>query len=248
MKASPLPRILAALALAAGLAGTSAAQDSVMLKSGQERKGKVVGTSGTNLRLQIDGAVTGIPLADVREIKMAAPPEFEAAAAQLAKGDAKGAIAALQKINEAYGNLPAAWAQRAAALLGDAKLEAGDLEGAKEAYAKFSAAYPDAKSLADLGMARLAVEAGNFDEAAKLLAPVLALSGKSAFPPPEDGPALCQGHYLMGRVKEAAGEHQAALDEYLMASAVYPFDTNAAAAAQKRADSLRTEHAGLIAP
>jgi hypothetical protein len=80
------------------------------------------------------------------------------------------------------------------------------------------------------------------------LQPLLANADKTAFPAAADGPPLCQANYLMGRVQEAAGDHQAALASYLKASALFPFDKNAAADAQKRADALRAEHAGLIAP
>lgn len=252
MKASPLaPRSLLLATLAVGWALTIpvAAQDAVVMKSGLTREGRVTGVSGGNVRLQVDGgASTGIPLADVREIRMAAPAEFDAAVQRLASGDAKGAVADLQKINEAYAGLPAPWAQRAAALLGDAKLAAGDKEGAATAYANLSKTYPQATALAGLGRARLAVEAGQYDEAASLLEPVLEASDKTAMPSTAEGPALSQGHYLMGRTKEGAGEHQAALVHYLKSSALFPFDKNAAADAQKRADALRAEHAGLIAP
>lgn len=245
MKASPL-----ALLLLLGLLGSGpvAAQDTVVLKSGITREGKVIGVSGGNVRVQTPNGTTGTPLADVREIRMAAPPEFEAAAAQLAAGDAKGAVAALTRINETFAGLPAPWAERAAALLGDARLAAGDEAGATAAYDNLTKTYPQATALANLGRARLAVGAGRFDEASPLLKPVLADADKIAFPAPADGPPLCQAYYLMGRVQEAAGDHQAALASYLKASALFPFDQNAAADAQKRADALRAEHAGLIAP
>lgn len=249
MNASPLPALLAA-ALLAGLAaaGSARAQDAVILKSGLTREGKIVGVSGGNVRLQTAAGTTGLPMADVREIRMSAPPEFDAAAAQLASGDAAGAVAALTKINETFAGLPAPWAERAAALLGDAKLAAGDTAGAEAAYEQFRKTYPQATALANLGTARLAVDAGKFDEAGKLLGPVLAGSDKTAFPSPAEGPALSQGHYLMGRVREAAGDQQGALEHYLKASVVFPFDRNAVSSARERADQLRAEHAGLIAP
>jgi hypothetical protein len=250
VKASSLPGILPVVALAAVslcLASVQA-QDSVVLKTGVTREGKITGAKDGSIRLQMGAAATGIPIADIVEIRMAAPPEFDAAAAQLARGDAKGAVVALQKINTDYAGLPAAWAERAAAMLGDAKLAAGDAAGAKEAYAAFSRTYPKATALANLGLARLAVDGGQFDEAGKLLTPVLAKSATTAFPEPADGPPLCQGHYLMGRVREAAGDKQAALEHYLTASAVFPFDRTAAAEAKTRADKLRSENAGLIAP
>ncbi len=246
MKASSLPVLLLVLGLAA--AGPVAAQDTVILKSGVTREGKITGVSGGNVRIQTPNGTVGTPLAEVREIRMSAPPEFDAAASQLASGDAKGAVAALTKINETFAGLPAAWAERAAALLGDAKLAAGDKEGAAAAYDNLTKTYPQATALANLGRARLAVDDGKFDEASPLLQPLLADADKTAFPAAADGPPLCQANYLMGRVQEAAGDHQAALASYLKASALFPFDKNAAADAQKRADALRAEHAGLIAP
>jgi len=251
MKASPrVPQrfflVLAALATASL---PVAAQDAVVMKSGATREGKITGVSGGNVRLQIpNGGTTGIPLAEIREIRMDAPPEFEAAAARLASGDAAGAVGALQKINDTYAGLPAPWAQRATALLGDAKLADGDQEGAAAAYDKLVQTYPEATALANLGRARLAVEGGRFDQASPLLAPLLATSDQTAFPAPSDAAALCQAHLLTGRVQEAAGDHQAALASYLKASALFPFDKNAATDAQKRADALRAEQAGLIAP
>jgi hypothetical protein len=251
MKASPLAPCLLVCALALGVAAMAPAraQDAVVLKSGLTREGKITGVSGNNVRLQMGGGgSTGIPLSEVREIRMSAPSEFDAAVKRLAAGDARGAAADLEKINQAYAGLPAPWAQRAAALLGDAKLAAGDKDGAAAAYDNLTKTYPEATSLANLGRARLAVDAGKYDEAASLLAPLLAGSDKTALPSATDGPALSQGHYLMGRVKEAAGEHQDALANYLKSSALFPFDKSAAADAQKRADALRAEHAGLIAP
>jgi tetratricopeptide (TPR) repeat protein len=246
MKASPLPAFLLLAGLAA--AGPLAAQDAVVLKNGVTREGRITGVSGGNVRVQTPNGTTGTPLADVREIRMAAPPEFGAAASQLAAGDARGAAAALAALNEKFAGLPAAWAERAAALLGDAKLAAGDKAGAAAAYDTLTKTYPQATALANLGRARLAVDAGNFSEAAPLLAPLLATSDRIVFPPPAEGPALCQAQYLMGRVQEAAGDHQAALASYLKASALFPFDQTAASDARKRAEALRAEHAGLIAP
>jgi len=250
MKASPLAPRLPALLVCLAFAGAavSSAQDAIVMQSGETREGKVVGVSGGNVRLQIAGATTGLPLRDIREIRMAAPPEFDTAAAQLAAGDASGALAALQKINETFAGLPAPWAERAAAMLGDAKLAAGDTAGARAAYESFRTTYPQATALANLGMARLAVDAGDYDEAAPLLEPILVLSSTTAFPPPAEAGALTQAHYLAGRIKEAAGDHQAALEHYLKASTVFPFDRAAATSAQTRADQLRAAHPGLIAP
>jgi tetratricopeptide (TPR) repeat protein len=138
--------------------------------------------------------------------------------------------------------------ERALALLGDAKLAAGDKEGAAAVYDKLTQTYPQAKALANLGRARLAVDGSKFSEAEPLLQPLLDASAKTGLPAASDGPAYTQAHYLAGRIKESAGDHQAALEHYLTASAVFPFDKASASSAQQRADALRAEHAGLIAP
>lgn len=226
----------------------ASAQDAVVLSSGQERTGKIVGFSNGNVRLQVDSSITGIPLSSVKSIRMNPPAEFDAAARMLASGDAKGAIAALQKINDSFAGLPAPWVERSVALLGDAKLAAGDKAGAQAAYDNLLKLYPTATALANLGRARLAVDAGQFDQAKPLLEPLLVDSAKTAFPSTAEGSTLCQAHYLQGRVHEADGNYQAALEQYLKASALFPFDSNAAADAKTRAKQLRSEHAGLIAP
>lgn len=246
MKSSPLA--LGLLAASLFCSPLASAQDAVILTTGLERPGKIVGFSNGNVRLQVGSSTTGIPLASVKSVRMNPPPEFDAAAKQLASGDAKGAAAALQKINDTYAGLPAPWVERSVALLGDAKLAAGDKAGAQAAYDNLVKLYPAATALANLGRARLAVDAGKFEEAGPLLEPLLANSAKTAFPGSAEGSTLCQAHYLQGRIFEAAGDNQAALEQYLKASAVFPFDRNAATDAKTRADQLRSQHAGLIAP
>jgi len=250
MKSSPLAlsKLLVVSAMGLGFVSPAEAQDAVILKSGLTREGKITGVSSGSVRLQMGSGATGIPLADIREIRMDAPPEFDAAAGKLASGDEAGATAALEKINESYAGLPASWAERALALLGDARLAAGDKAGAAAAYDKLTQTYPQAKSLANLGRARLAVDDGKFDDALPLLQPLLDASAKTALPAASDGPAFTQAHYLAGRIKEAAGDYQAALTHYLKASALFPFDKASASSARQRADALRAEHAGLIAP
>lgn len=249
MKASPLPAaaLAAILLLGFGL-HRSAAADSVVRKSGQTLEGQVVGAAGGNLRIKVKDATVSVPLADVVRLSMEPPAEFVAASAQLSRGDAKGAVAALEKITQTYSGLPAPWAERAAVMLGDAKLAAGDKDGARAAYEQFSKTYPRAVALANLGMARLAVESGDMPAAAKLLGPVVAQTEKTALPPEGEGPALSVAFYLLGRIDEAAGNKAGALGNYLKASALFPFDQNTVAEAKKRADALRSENPGLIAP
>lgn len=246
MKSSPLA--LGWVAVSLFCSPLASAQDAVILSTGLERPGKIVGYSNGNVRLQVENSTTGIPLASVKSIRMSPPAEFDAATKQLASGDSKGAVLALQKINETFAGLPVPWVERSVALLGDAKLAAGDKAGAQAAYDNLVKLYPSATALANLGRARLAVDAGKYEEAGPLLEPLLANSAKTAFPGSTEGSTLCQAHYLQGRVYEAAGDNQAALDQYLKASAVFPFDRNAASDAKARADLLRSQHAGLIAP
>jgi tetratricopeptide (TPR) repeat protein len=249
MKASPLPAAIACAALLVWAAAPrAAAADSVVRKSGQTLEGQVVGTAGGNLRIKVGEATISVPLADVDKLRMQPPAEFTAAAGQLSRGDSKAALAALEKINQTYAGLPAPWAERAAAMLGDAKLATGDKEGAKAAYEQFTKTYPASVALANIGMARLALESGDTAGAAKLLGAFEAQSAKTAFPADGDGPALSQAFFLLGRVKEAQGDNAAALQNYLKASALFPFDQNAVADARKRADALRADNPALIVP
>ena len=249
MKASPLPAaLLAAAFMFAGPALECLATDVVVRNNGQTIEGSVVGSGKGNLRIKVGEATISVPLADVKQLRMQPPAEFTAAAAQLARGDAKGALTALEQINQNYQGLPASWAERAAVMLGDAKLASGDKEGAKAAYEQFSKTYPASVALANLGMARLAVESGDMPGASKLLEPLAAKSAKTALPADADGPAFSQAFYLLGRIDEAAGEKSGALENYLKASALFPFDQNAVADARKRADALRAENPGLIVP
>ena len=249
MKASPLPAALLAAAVLFGAGPQQApAADTVIRKNGQTLEGNIIGSGNGNLRIKMDQATISVPLADVKQLRMQAPAEFTAAAAQLSRGDAKGALAALEQLNQTYAGLPAAWAERAAVMLGDAKLAAGDKEGAKAAYELFSKTYPASVALANLGMARLAVESGDMPGASKLLEPLAAKSATTALPTDADGPAFSQAFYLLGRIDEAAGDKSGALENYLKASALFPFDQNAVADAKKRADALRSENSGLIAP
>lgn len=250
MKSSSLALLKLSAILATGMviALPAGAQDAVTLKSGLTREGKIIGVSGGNVRLQMGSGATGIPLADISEIRMDAPPEFDAAVGKFASGDTAAATGALEKITQAYAGLPAPWAERALALLGDAKLAAGDKAGAAAVYDQLTRTYPQAKALANLGRARLAVDAGKFNEAEPLLQPILEASAKTALPAAADGPAYTQAHYLAGRIKESGGDLQEALAHYLKAAALFPFDKASAASAQQRADVLRAEHAGLTVP
>lgn len=249
MKSSSLP---AAVCAAAVLAGSSIAPceaaDTVVKKNGQTLEGRVIGTSAGKMQVKMSMGTVSVPLAEVRELQMQAPGEFVSAAARLSGGDAKGALAALEKINRSYAGLPAAWAERAAVMLGDAKLATGDLEGAKAAYDQFTKTYPDSVALANLGLARLAVESGDTSGAAALLEPLASKASETALPANTEGSALSQAFFLLGRIDEAEGDPAGALENYLKASALFPFDQNAVADAKKRADALRADNPGLIAP
>lgn len=249
MKASPLPvAMLAVVVFFGGSPLECRGADTVVRKNGQTLEGRIVGSGNGNLRIKVGEATISVPLADVRQLSMQPPAEFAAAAAQLARGDADGAASALEKINQDYAGLPASWAERAAAMLGDAKLAAGDKEGAKAAYDQMVKTYPGAAALANLGMARLAVESGDMTGAAKLLEPLAAKSAKTGLPAEADGPAFSQTFYLLGRIEESSGNKAAALQNYLKASALFPFDQNAVVDARKRADALRSADPGLIVP
>ncbi len=252
MKSSPTPRwraLRAFLILSAAAASVvnSGAQDAVTLKSGVVREGTVTGVSGGTVQLRMGSGSTGIRLADIAEVRMAAPPEFQAAVNALQQGRARVAAEMLRKINATYAGLPAPWVERSSALLGDALLAAGDTAGAEQAYQAFQKAYPQARDLANLGMARLAVEKGQMDEAQRLLKPLLDTAAKTTTADEEEGARLSQVYYLQGRLLEASNRQPEALEAYLTAVTIFPQDAAVASLARARADALRKD-SGTIVP
>lgn len=217
------------------------AQDTLIFANGQRREGEILGVRDGRIRFKAGPAETSIPLEQVTSARMTPPAKFEEMLAAWQTGDTAKTLSLLKPLVENFLGLPAAWVERAAALLGTVLVESGDLPAAEAAFAAFQEAYPEAQSLADLGVARLAVAQGNFAEAREKVLPIVETARQTLFAESGKSAEFGQALYLMGQIQENEGNYPEALDHYLLAVTVFYEDAAVTAKARERSDALASE-------
>jgi predicted Zn-dependent protease len=181
-----------------------------------------------------------VPLAQVAEIEMPAPPEYAAALKALEGKKVPEAMVAAQAIVARYGGLPTAWAMEATTMVGDLHLEMRDPAKAEAAYAAAAKLYPGQGNIrGDIAAARIALSKKDFDGAKAKLAPILEKGMSEKNLVGREAQAYAVAFLVSGQAKEESGETQGALEDYLRASTVFGANASAAADAQARADALR---------
>ena len=222
------------------------AQDVVVQKDQQRREGEILGVADGKLRIKIGPAETSLPMDQVASVVKAPPKAYDDALKMWQDGNANKALGLLRPIVETFRGLPTDWAERASALLGDVYLSLGEVAEAETAFAEFTKAYPNAKSLSDIGLARLAVARKDFASAKSKLTPVVA-EAESVIPTPAGKRATFgQAFYLMGIIHENEGAYPEALRDYLSAVTLFPDDKAVVAKAQERADFLIKEKQVIV--
>ena len=174
------------------------------------------------------------------------PKGYEDAIKAWQEGDADKTLSLLKPVVEAFRGLPTEWAERAAALLGDVYLSLGQLPAAESAFAEFTKSYPNATSLSDIGLARLAVSKKDFATAKARLLPIVSEADKVMAAPAGKSAAYGQAFYLMGMVHESEGAYPEALRDYLSAVTLFHDDRAVVAKAQDRADVLVKEKQVIV--
>lgn len=222
------------------------AQDLVLQKDNQRREGLITGVTDGKVKIKIGPAETTIAFAQIASVTKTAPKEYDNAIAAWEKGDANQALTLLKPLVETYRGLPTPWAERASALLGDVYLSLNQLPNAETAFAAFQKAYPASTSLADIGLARLAVEKKDYATAKTKLTPVLEEASKVSVASAAKSAAYGQAFYLMGIIKESEGDFPEALRDYLSAVTLFSEDQAIAARAQERADILIKEKQVIV--
>ena len=249
--------LTALLVIAGHVRAQTPAPDRVVLKTGEQQVGKVLGVSNGQVQLEIStGSAAGrltFNLAQISRVEASAPAAYTAGVAAFEAGDFDRALAALKPVAETFRGLPTDWARDAAALLGDIYLEKKDLARAEAAYADYAKVYGGGGGgdsvRTTVSLARLALAKGDAAGARARLEPLAAaalqnpLKASSA-----EAAAYGQVFLLLGRQQEAAGDWPAALTSYLRTVTLFYRDRAAVAAAQKAADALRAVHPGVIAP
>ena len=214
------------------------AQDTLVLTNGQRLEGQVLEVADGRVCFKTGPAETRVPIDQVKSASMQPPRAFQDVLEFSRKGDPAKALAALQPLVQKFRGLPAPWAERASAMLGSLLLETGKVPEAEAAFTKFQSAYPKAQGLANLGLARLAIEKKDFNVAEPKLRPLVDQARKTLLAPSGKNAEYGQALYLMGIILEEQGQAPEALEHYLLAATVFSEDAGVAARAQERADAL----------
>jgi tetratricopeptide (TPR) repeat protein len=236
---------LALVALFAA-AATLPAQDLVIQKDGQRREGEILGIADGKLKIKVGPAETSLPMEQVASVTKAAPKAYEDALKAWQAGNANKTLSLLKPLVETFRGLPVDWAERASALLGDLYLALDQLPAAEAAFAEFTKAYPNATSLSDIGLARLAVNRKDFAGAKARLGPIVAEAEKIVAADTTKSATYGQAFYLMGLVHENEGAYSEALRDYLSALTLFHEDEAIVAKAQERAEFLVKEKQAIV--
>lgn len=222
------------------------AQDVVVQKDTQRREGEILGVADGKLKIRIGPAETSLPMDQVASVVKGPPKAFEDALKAWQDRNASKALGLLKPLVETFRGLPTEWAERASALLGDVYLSADQVDAAEAAFAEFTKAYPNAKSLSDIGLARLAVSRKDFAGAKSKLEPIVAEAESIVAAEPGQRATFGQAFYLMGIIRENEGSYPEALRDYLSAVTLFPDDKAVVAKAQERADFLIKEKQVIV--
>jgi tetratricopeptide (TPR) repeat protein len=222
------------------------AQDIVLQKDNQRREGEIVGVAERKLKIKVGPAETSIPLEQVASVVKPAPREHEEAMKAWQEGNANKTLSLLKPLVEKFRGLQTDWAERASALLGDVYLSLDKHSAAEAAFAEFTKAYPDAKSLSELGLARLAVFRKDFADAKSRLAPMVSEAESVVVADATKSATYGQVFYLMGLVRENEGAYPEALGDYLRAVTLFHGDNATVAKAQERAEFLMKEKQVIV--
>jgi len=226
------------------------AQDAAILTNGTQQAGKIIGCSPAGVQITVNqGSSITLPLASVKEVRMAPPAEFYAATRAMEAKNYDAALTALQIVDKFRG-LPADWAQQAMEMRGEAFIEKGDMAKAEAAYADFQKLYPALRGnpQLDVPLARLAAAKKNFADAKSKVEPVVAKAAEDKNPSRASASLYSNALFVMGQVKESEGDFSGALDSYLKATTIFYQDKATAAQAQEKADALRKAHPGIFIP
>lgn len=215
------------------------------------QQGVVLGASPAGVQIQIGTQTLTLPPAMFESFQMAAPPEYAKGYQAYSAGDFAKALVLIKSVTDRFKGLPTEWAQYASGLLGDIYVATGDFAKAEAAYNEFKKLYAASGSpSSEVGLARIAVAKKDLAAAKTKLEPITTEALQQKTIAPAKALAYSQAFLVSGEVKEAEGNLQGALEDYLRTVTVFYHDRNAANTAQQKADALRaqdTEHP-LTAP
>ncbi|MGF1656143.1 MAG: tetratricopeptide repeat protein [Verrucomicrobiales bacterium] len=215
-----------------------------LVRANDTQEGEILGVSGTNIMVRVAAGEVGVPLASVQRVVMPAPEAFGRGQSAMRENNYEAAISELQRVVDQFAGLPVDWARSATAMLGDAYVGLGRFDEAEDTYQKFQSVYSGAEgsAQASVGMARVDLERGRLPEARARLEPITELALKQLHASADQGRVYTQAFLLLGRLEEAAGNPQQALEHYMRAVAVFPQDAPSSQEAQERAAALQGQN------
>jgi len=223
------------------------ALDTLILTNNQHQEGEILGVANNQIKMKRGPVQTTLPLAQVKSVIKDAPPEIATAKDEMLAGNAEKALKLIKPVAENFRGLPIAWARQASIMLGNLYLATDKLSDAEAAFTAFQKAYPDSKSLTDLGTAQIAIAKKDFPQAKTLLEPMINKGHALKYADSDqEGATLGRAFYLMGEILEEEGNFQDALSSYLMTVTIYYQDSEATAKAEAKADHLRKEKKVIV--
>jgi len=226
------------------------ADDQIVQTNGQTVVGHITGVSGgaaTILTRTSTGGTAQFPvmISDIKSITMDAPPEVKQAETPgTAPADV---IHALEGPANEYAGLPAKWVVDAMAQLGDAYSQIGQTDKALVIYNKIGSLYPDSPyvNIANASRAQVDVDAGKFDDALKIVEPIVEKANSDLAPSPVDGATYARAFIVYGRVMAAQKKLPQALEAFLTVKTMFYQNPSSVAEADRYAQDLRSKNPGL---
>jgi len=228
------------------LCAKPAAPHKIVQSTGSEQTGTILGVTNGVVNFRVASGTIGVALRNIRSVDMPAPPALAEARVAFLAGDAKKALELVRPVATNFSGLPTPWAKEAVQLRAQAGLLTGTMADAKAGYTELDTLYAD-KEGAAIGLARIFTEEGKLDEAQTTLEPLVEAALKDGAPTDTKAMGYGQAALALGVLREKQGRKPEALENYLLAVAVFDADPATVANAQARADALRKE-GGVVVP
>ena len=207
----------------------------------------VVAVRGTKVAIRDARGEASYDLAQIQEVRKAAPPNFVQGQRALEAGKPEEALTLIKGVADHYKGLPTTWASEATALVGSIYVTLGKLPEAEAAFDDFQKTYPASGSLAaSVGKARIAAERKNFAEARSVAEPLVKDALTKKIVTRAESQLFGQAYYILGRVAEGEEKLSEAMENYCRTVAIFYQDRSVVIEAQKRIDALRQQ--GITTP
>lgn len=247
---APLAAPRAAFAQAPVAAGT----DSVILKpqgAGAQAQQLVnvliMSVRGTKVTVKNSQGEIAYDLAQIQEIRKAAPPDFALGREAIDKGEQDKALLLIKGIADRYKGLPTAWASEATQMVGNIYVNLGKLPEAEAAFNEFQRVYPGAGAVAaSIGKARIAAERGNLAEARGIAEPLVKDALTKKIVTRAESQIYGQAYYVLGKIAETEGKLPEAMENYCRTVAIFYQERAVVSDAEKQIDALRKK--GITTP